>query len=534
MIILREGQSNPVVNNKKLEESELCIPSRKSENCGVFEAVQKWINHKYKDIYSAKDTVIVVGYNVGYPFFEFKKRHPGKRIIMYQLEQLCDYQSPWYNPTSTNKMVIQRTNHVKEWLDNADEIWDYDLDNIAFLEGLGYTTKHVPLEPDYILKHNILPAKKEYDIAFFGSLNEKRKKWLSKLDDKYKLLFVGNPHGFDFKHKHHVVYGKELFQLLAKSKIIINLHYYDCHLQEQVRMFELISNDMVVISQKSKRNYLGVDEFSTFRQCYELIDAHLDLQNTCPEKRVVYTCISNDYEELKEIEQKNPKIDYICFTDNDNLRSDTWEVRKIPEWVFCTCQLSKIQRYIKIMPHLFLDEYDVSLYIDGSMKLVRDIAEMFDAFVNADFVVPYHPYRNCIYDEGDVIIKHKIDEPGIVNRQLNYYKMNDFPPRQGLIQSGFLYRRHNKLRDFSHAWWKEVFFFSHRDQLSFNYAVQDYDLNIRFISPSIICSEFIQIYSHRTAKKVKLQYDKYVNRYKGKEIPYQYTDLLSIEKISTA
>ena len=51
---------------------------------------------------------------------------------------------------------------------------------------------------------------------------------------------------------------------IFKSKIVINLHYYDSCLQEQVRIFELLINNKVVISEKSLRNYFGnlVPEFT--------------------------------------------------------------------------------------------------------------------------------------------------------------------------------------------------------------------------------------------------------------------------------
>jgi hypothetical protein len=53
------------------------------------------------------------------------------------------------------------------------------------------------------------------------------------------------------------VFGDDLYKYVFNSKIIINLHYYESCLQEQVRLFELLINNSVIVSEKSIRNYFG-------------------------------------------------------------------------------------------------------------------------------------------------------------------------------------------------------------------------------------------------------------------------------------
>ena len=49
-------------------------------------------------------------------------------------------------------------------------------------------------------------------------------------------------------------------------------------------------------------------------------------------KRIcVYTCITGDYDNLKEIKNKEKNIDYYCFTNNKNIKSKTWKVEYIED-----------------------------------------------------------------------------------------------------------------------------------------------------------------------------------------------------------
>lgn len=65
-------------------------------------------------------------------------------------------------------------------------------------------------------------------------------------------------------------------------------------------------------------------------------------------------------------------IDYICFTDNIDLLSDIWQIRLIPDELRNLSNVKK-QRVIKICPHRYLREYDISIWIDGSMQVQGDL-----------------------------------------------------------------------------------------------------------------------------------------------------------------
>lgn len=239
-------------------------------------------------------------------------------------------------------------------------------------------------------------------------------------------------------------------------------------------------------------------------------------------KIVVYTCISGNYDKIKDIINKEENIDYICFSDQDVVDSN-WRIKKIPEFLNYLDQ-TKRARCIKILPHLFLPEYEISIWIDGNIEVVGNVSKLVEKYSEEYFSIPKHPDRICIYQEAEVIIKMKKDKEENVMRQINKYRDSGYPQNFGLVQSNVIIRKHNHkiCKDICENWWKETVTQSKRDQLSFNYSIWNKDYNINIINPSIIDSEFFNIWTHiqKGGQKIKVRrgYDSIKNYINGKEV----------------
>ena len=211
-------------------------------------------------------------------------------------------------------------------------------------------------------------------------------------------------------------------------------------------------------------------------------------------KKVVYTCITGDYDSLIELQYISEGFDYICFTDNMSLKSETWEIRPLPKETEELSQVKK-QRYVKINPHKLLKEYDLSIWVDGCVTLKSDLNELLDETLKEDcsIYVPKHPSRNCIYAESIAVVKMKKDKKENVDPQIERYKQEEFPKNYGLLQSNILIRKHNnedciKLME---EWFNEVKNGSHRDQLSFNYVSwKNKDIKISYLDKDICKSKW--------------------------------------------
>ena len=211
-------------------------------------------------------------------------------------------------------------------------------------------------------------------------------------------------------------------------------------------------------------------------------------------KKVVYTCITGNYDSLIEPSTISSGFDYICFTDNLDLKSNVWDIRPLPNETENLSQVKK-QRYVKINSHKLLNEYDLSIWVDGNVELKGDLNKFISETLTDDcsVYVPAHPFRSCIYDEAQAVISMKKDSKDVVNKQINRYKEEGFPHKYGLLQSNIMLRKHNdedciKLME---EWFEELRNGSHRDQLSFNYASwKNKYIKIIYLSKTIYRSEW--------------------------------------------
>ena len=136
------------------------------------------------------------------------------------------------------------------WLKQADEVWDYDEQNIEVLKLIRPDVKLHILKP-YKDWSKYAPVAKDIDILFYGSMNEHRAKILNELKKKYKVAIIQT---WD---------GRVLDSYIMRSKVLLNLHYYyESSMQEQARMIRWIGSPCRIVSEKSHKNYLGVEEKS--------------------------------------------------------------------------------------------------------------------------------------------------------------------------------------------------------------------------------------------------------------------------------
>lgn len=186
---------------------------------------------------------------------------------------------------------------------------------------------------------------------------------------------------------------------------------------------------------------------------------------------VVYTCWFGFSEHFNDvIYDRADNIDFICFTDDDELRSEFWTMRYAESGMLDPALAAK---QIKALAHRFLPEYDYSLYVDNTLRLKASPRRIFDEFLaNApsSLVCFRHPHRKCVYDEAQVVIKAGYDDPRRVRAQMRLYRGLGYPAKNGLATTSFLLRRHHDpmLRSVMEQWHQQVLCHSKRDQLSLN------------------------------------------------------------------
>lgn len=152
----------------------------------------------------------------------------GVRFVVYQLEQLSESEGVFfYNP------------QMLDILKTAESVWDYSPENIEFLRRRQISARLLPAGYSPVL-NQITSGTKDVDVLFYGSRNDRRGKVLQKLLDmgyNVKALFG--------------IYGEERDQWISRSKLIINIHFYEANLFESVRVSYPVNNGVPVLSERS-------------------------------------------------------------------------------------------------------------------------------------------------------------------------------------------------------------------------------------------------------------------------------------------
>lgn len=150
--------------------------------------------------------------------------------IEYSILQLEQLPGKWWNANYSNL------------LHGAYEVFDYDPSNLVFLAKNNIRARQITLGYHPHLDC-IPPMPKQIDVLFYGSLNERRRRVLEEC--RRLGLHVQEVFG---------IYGRDRDMLIAQSRVVLNMHFYEEQLFEQVRVSYLLNNGANVVSESSDYN----------------------------------------------------------------------------------------------------------------------------------------------------------------------------------------------------------------------------------------------------------------------------------------
>lgn len=214
------------------------------------------------------------------------------------------------------------------------------------------------------------------------------------------------------------------------------------------------------------------------------------------QKRCVYTCLLGGYEQLLEQPvRKEDDIPFICFTDDPTLTSESWEIRLIDPVL--PLDLARSSRHPKICAHEYVSEFDESIYIDNSIKLIKPPTYIFEQFLDNqphDMACFGHSFRDTIAGEFEAIEEAGYDFPETLRAMHSDYSSLDYDFSAKPMWGGFLIRRHNvdHVKKCMNVWYSNVLRYSRRDQLSFDYAMKRTGLKLTVNYVDIRSTDFHQ------------------------------------------
>jgi hypothetical protein len=229
-----------------------------------------------------EDVVIVMGNYLYNDLDQVREAYPNKKIVVYQLEPISENNTHW--PPE----IITR------YLHEADEIWDYDLNNIEYLrEKCGITALFRPfIFTERCCKNINSAAEKDIDVLFYGGYTEYRINFVNELQKNIpgkSFVWVNNT-----QHP-------TLDTYISRAKVVINIHQFEnMPQQEQTRIFYLLSNGKDVVSEKSEYNVYGdlIHEAETPKEMATIIKLLLATYEPLRENHTKYLFKQLKYSEI--------------------------------------------------------------------------------------------------------------------------------------------------------------------------------------------------------------------------------------------
>lgn len=150
---------------------------------------------------------------------------PPTKLILVQMEQVRA--SSWVNDAYMDR------------LRSSLAVLDYSRDNIAALTSRGLPSEQmyfVPIRP--LHRHNLPTVDRDIDVLFYGAIaSERWGHYINALRKKLNLKVETD------------TFGPALRDILDRTKIVVNIHFYENALLETTRLGEALSHGAFVVSE---------------------------------------------------------------------------------------------------------------------------------------------------------------------------------------------------------------------------------------------------------------------------------------------
>ncbi len=205
------------------------------------------------------------------------------------------------------------------------------------------------------------------------------------------------------------------------------------------------------------------------------------------DKIAVYTCITGNYDSLKQPKVIDRQCDYyyLGFEKPNNLGVYHW-IDIAPYFEGKAMDNTRTNRFCKLHPHLFFSDYRYSIYLDGGFEIRESIAGLVRKIGNVGIGLYGKGLTGDVDTYGEAVFRLITgaisgDDRSIVIKQMEKYAREGFPRNFGSSHNAVIVREHNnpdciKIMD---AWWNEIINECRRDELSFFYALWKNDFSPR-------------------------------------------------------
>lgn len=217
----------------------------------------------------------------------------------------------------------------------------------------------------------------------------------------------------------------------------------------------------------------------------------------------IYTCITNGYDSVKEPLFKPLELTYYCFAEKKISSESIWVYKKIPSNILLMGNCNA-NRYCKMHPFSFFENYDFSIYIDGNIRTISDMSLLYDIAKKSKtgLALHIHSRRQCVYEEIEACLLYGKGDANALLRYKKKLEEESFPKNFGLFQASVIVvdLKNAYAKKILDAWWNEYNTSkTQRDQLTLPYVIWKMGFkcsDVGFLGNDAYCNPKYQVISH--------------------------------------
>ena len=201
-------------------------------------------------------------------------------------------------------------------------------------------------------------------------------------------------------------------------------------------------------------------------------------------KKIIYSALVGNYDNIPDIPFKNDEWEYILFTDQTTEKIiNGWEIKQLVHNI--QGDNTRTARWHKTNPHKLFKDCICSIFIDCNIEINSNyIYNRAEELINQNIKIASikHPFRDCIYKEAIACIELGKDSKHVINSQIQFLKTEKYPKNNGLFETNIFFRNHqfNEIEKINEEWWDIIHTRSKRDQLSLNYLLWKHNLTAEY------------------------------------------------------
>lgn len=211
-------------------------------------------------------------------------------------------------------------------------------------------------------------------------------------------------------------------------------------------------------------------------------------------KIAIITALAGTRDKLTDPENVYEEADYYAVIEENKTEYKVWT--PLPILKFSSDRLYDNRyhaRAPKVIPSFFLPKnYEYVIWVDANFGLRQSPQKIIDKVLkDTDIAVFEHPYRDGVYQEIEAVRRYDKDREKTLKAHYKYYKTINYPEKNGLYESGVIFRRMSmKVKQFNLMWWYNICKYGSRDQLSLPFCLDVLKMDPYVIKANIVNNEY--------------------------------------------